>query len=400
MPQKTRTRKAPIHQSISSHTGESLTPPEYGVGAIDQAPVQRVLGLPTKQSSRQRPNDNGLPEELRSGVEALSGYNMGDVKVHYNSSRPASVGANAYAQGSEIHLAPGQERHLPHEAWHVVQQKQGRVKATEEINGGMPVNSDPVLEKEADQKGHKAKLMGGSTFTRNKAQHTNALTSQDSSSGQVVQRNPIARLRRYQAPRYPAHVVRLSQLIEDTINDINNQNWAAAYNRLVDPRALRFLGYRVDIPTLIINPTGLSQEQLNTQIVTEVAKSMHFRDARKVVIHDVAVGTTPLNFRTAGNDPQLAMIILPVALEEFIHVFQNLTGSHLSQGTDDFAASPAAQNHPEWDMHEVDIYATYRDLGWNNILPTFVGRYREREQYEGFKRSMEAGEVARRKRGY
>ena len=29
--------------------------------------------------------------------------------------------ALAYAQGSDIHLAPGQEQHLPHEAWHVVQ---------------------------------------------------------------------------------------------------------------------------------------------------------------------------------------------------------------------------------------------------------------------------------------
>ncbi|HAP61901.1 MAG TPA: hypothetical protein DCR93_21180, partial [Cytophagales bacterium] len=32
--------------------------------------------------------------------------------------------------GTDIHLAPGQQKHLPHEAWHVVQQKQGRVKPT------------------------------------------------------------------------------------------------------------------------------------------------------------------------------------------------------------------------------------------------------------------------------
>ena len=37
--------------------------------------------------------------------------------------------ARAYTQGSEIYMAPGQERHLAHEAWHVVQQKQGRVQA-------------------------------------------------------------------------------------------------------------------------------------------------------------------------------------------------------------------------------------------------------------------------------
>lgn len=36
-----------------------------------------------------------------------------------------------YSQGTDIHIGPGQEKHLPHEAWHVVQQKQGRVKPTE-----------------------------------------------------------------------------------------------------------------------------------------------------------------------------------------------------------------------------------------------------------------------------
>jgi len=50
--------------------------------------------------------------------------------VHYNSDKPAQLQAHAYAQGTDIHLASGQEKHLPHEAWHVVQQKQGRVKPT------------------------------------------------------------------------------------------------------------------------------------------------------------------------------------------------------------------------------------------------------------------------------
>lgn len=53
---------------------------------------------------------------------------MDDINVHYNSSEPSQFQAEAYAQGTDIHLGPGQERHLPHEAWHVVQQKQDRVK--------------------------------------------------------------------------------------------------------------------------------------------------------------------------------------------------------------------------------------------------------------------------------
>jgi hypothetical protein len=53
------------------------------------------------------------------------------------------------------HLAPGQDSHLPHEAWHVVQQRQGRVQPNLEVSG-TPVNDNPGLEHEADVMGAKA----------------------------------------------------------------------------------------------------------------------------------------------------------------------------------------------------------------------------------------------------
>jgi hypothetical protein len=81
---------------------------------------------------------------------------MDHVRVHYNSAQPAQLNALAYAQGSDIHLAPGQERHLPHEAWHVVQQAQGRVLPTLQLNDGVQVNDDAGLEREADVMGTKA----------------------------------------------------------------------------------------------------------------------------------------------------------------------------------------------------------------------------------------------------
>lgn len=46
-------------------------------------------------------------------------------------------------------MAPGQEQHLPHEAWHVAQQMAGRVEPTTEM-GGLPVNDNVGLEHEAD----------------------------------------------------------------------------------------------------------------------------------------------------------------------------------------------------------------------------------------------------------
>jgi hypothetical protein len=100
-------------------------------------------------------NKTGLPDNLKSGMESLSGQSLDDVKVHYNSSQPAELQAHAYAQGTDIHVAPGQEQHLPHEAWHVVQQAQGRVKPTTQM-AGVEVNDDTGLEHEADVMGAKA----------------------------------------------------------------------------------------------------------------------------------------------------------------------------------------------------------------------------------------------------
>lgn len=103
---------------------------------------------------------DGLPAQLKSGIEALSGMSMDHVKVHYNSPAPARAQALAYAQGHDIHLAAGQAHHLPHEAWHVVQQAQGRVRPTRQLKAGIPVNDDEGLEREADRMGNLA-LAGG-----------------------------------------------------------------------------------------------------------------------------------------------------------------------------------------------------------------------------------------------
>jgi hypothetical protein len=92
---------------------------------------------------------------LKAGIERLSGLPMEDVRVHYNSAAPARVDALAHTQGTDIHLGAGQERHLAHEAWHVVQQKQGRVRATTQLKG-VGVNDDSALEREADVMGARA----------------------------------------------------------------------------------------------------------------------------------------------------------------------------------------------------------------------------------------------------
>ena len=138
------------HNKINKNKDPSLTPitvQAKGVYLQDNRPSSIL---------QRKANNTGLPDNLKSGIENLSGHAMDDVKVHYNSNKPAQLNAHAYAQGTNIHIASGQEKHLPHEAWHVAQQKQGRVKPTIQMKGKVNINDDIGLEKEADVMGQKA----------------------------------------------------------------------------------------------------------------------------------------------------------------------------------------------------------------------------------------------------
>lgn len=117
--------------------------------------LQRQVDGESRPATQKEENRTGLPDGLKAGVEALSGMDMSDVRVHYRSTRPAQVNALAYAQGAQIHLGPGQEEHLAHEAWHVVQQKQNQVQPTLQMKG-IAVNDDPALEREAEVMGARA----------------------------------------------------------------------------------------------------------------------------------------------------------------------------------------------------------------------------------------------------
>jgi hypothetical protein len=130
-------------------------------GVEEEEPLQGKFALPIQKKA----NNTGLPDDLKSGIENLSGFAMDDVKVHYNSPEPAQLQAHAYAQGTDIHIASGQEKHLPHEAWHVVQQKQGRVQPTLQMKGNVNVNDDAGLENEADVMGEKALQMNETADT-------------------------------------------------------------------------------------------------------------------------------------------------------------------------------------------------------------------------------------------
>ena len=174
-------QKAAPEEEMQQHKSES-TVQKAAAPDLEEKPS----GVTQHKTSQKNPvsenpvqskeNKTGMSDNLKSGIENLSGMNMDHVRVHYNSSQPAQLNALAYAQGSDIHVAPGQEKHLPHEAWHVVQQAQGRVQPTTQMKTGVAVNDDPGLEHEADVMGEKALI----------ASNKNIQKKQDASITQLV----------------------------------------------------------------------------------------------------------------------------------------------------------------------------------------------------------------------
>lgn len=145
--------ESPRSATSPSHASKPVplaAPADPGQGADMNVDLRTLPIFPPE-----RKNTTGMPDTLKTGVETLSGFSLDKVRVHYHSSHPARVRARAYTQGTDIHIGPGQEKYLPHEAWHVVQQMQGRVKPTTRT-GATALNDDEALEQEADREGQRA----------------------------------------------------------------------------------------------------------------------------------------------------------------------------------------------------------------------------------------------------
>ena len=91
---------------------------------------------------------SGLDASLRQRFESTFGYDLSNVRVHYNSDLPEEIGAHAYTQGSDIYLARGMERHLAHETGHVIQQMKGEVQSNSSV-AGSGYNDSTALESQA-----------------------------------------------------------------------------------------------------------------------------------------------------------------------------------------------------------------------------------------------------------
>jgi len=112
--------------------------------------VHRMLVQRTEEPLKGHSLSRGLPDNLKSGIENLSGMDMSDVKVHYNSATPAVLNALAYTQGPQIHMGPSEDDLLRYELSHVGQRRLGRVRPTVQRKLAVGPANDHY-EREADR---------------------------------------------------------------------------------------------------------------------------------------------------------------------------------------------------------------------------------------------------------
>lgn len=314
-----------------------------------------------KQNQNNKPNKTGMSENLKNGIENLSGLDMSDVKVHRNSSRPKQLDALAYTQGTDIYLGPGQEKHLPHEAWHVVQQKQGKVEATGKI-GKDAVNEDISLEKEATKMGSKA-LSTTSPFIEKKRGKKNA-KPKNVKQAKIIQREPIPSSRIMLDVNASAEQV-LQNLIataRGTSRQYSSVNWRnmffAAIHQQIAGRSLGTIshGWRdnagIDVDwtvTMNFDQTGArrTERETETRAVTNTSGGTSANSLGSNQSNTTGTNVTA----TAGSNSSAGAEAGPVSVEQGSSRSGSIglndshtTGSSASSGGGLSAGSSAASN--------------------------------------------------------
>jgi len=112
-------------------------PPQQRGTAQLRSAMQSTSGASSFPIQR-KANRTGLPNNLKSGIENLSGFAMDDVKVHYNSSKPEAGPASSPC------LCPGQQ-HPPGPRPGEAPRPRGLARGPAETRQGQ---ADPPAEKQ------------------------------------------------------------------------------------------------------------------------------------------------------------------------------------------------------------------------------------------------------------
>lgn len=252
----------------STSRGVSLLPPEYGIAFADHGAIQAKAGVVEGRPAATRSGQ--LPSGLRAGIEALSGLSMHGVRVHHDSPCPRQVRAQAFTRGQDIFLGPGQGHHLPHEAWHVVQQMQGRVGATSQI-AGAAINDSASLESEADRMGARARdhhVAGPAP-----AMAPRGLGSASGSASSVVQRKVGFEFEMNWNVKAPGNTIGMHQAI------VEGTNWEATPDMAAHPNPLErhYTGWgNLEYVTGAFDESLLGRGRLETTLdeIVELTNSM------------------------------------------------------------------------------------------------------------------------------
>ncbi|MEM9685953.1 MAG: DUF4157 domain-containing protein [Bacteroidota bacterium] len=353
-----------LQETMSTHTARKATPLQ-----------QKASPEPDR-----RANNTGLPDNLKTGMENLSGFSMDDVKVHYNSSKPAQLNAHAYAQGTDIYLGPGQEKHLPHELGHVVQQKTGGVKPTKLLRGNVKVNDDVGLEKEAD-------VMGKSALRNTAPKYTGY--KQPNTSVQLIQRAGGARNKGNRAKESIVQRVLNEETVQkfmkkrDHIIDLikagteahlkeaekllyDKKKWLEEFEIIVEPK-FTFLKTEEDLKTTASHFRGRG--------------FWYHRSTGRVEITAYHYFNQGLEKSKFEQDITFWQHVFMCALEEFMHWFQHKAGRYHSPSTNTFKKTELPENQKAANYREVDILAYYMDRGLDVEAVGYHEKYDERKRY-------------------
>lgn len=156
---------APAAKSVPVQRRAITGPPPPAHAAAAQVAQRHGAGNESFEvdSTRLGLNRGGgspLPQALLAKMEAAFGADFSGVRVHVGP-QAARIGAVAFTTGNDLYFAPGQyqpqsmqgQQLIGHELAHVIQQRQGRVRAG---GSGVSVVQDRALEAEADRLGMRA----------------------------------------------------------------------------------------------------------------------------------------------------------------------------------------------------------------------------------------------------
>ncbi len=164
---QSRSGALPLQRKVGLPAATTPAPVEQSAGPVDDPFGLHLPAIQRQASGAEAPGGaapapagpgSPLPTAVQAKMETSFGADFSGVRVH-EGPEATQMGAVAYAQGRDLHFAPGQynpgtqsgDALIGHELTHVVQQQTGRVSSPQ--GKGAPIVVDHALEAEADRAG-------------------------------------------------------------------------------------------------------------------------------------------------------------------------------------------------------------------------------------------------------